>query len=183
MQTDGQFYFGTGTPTINNAGTIRKSGGSGTLTVGSGNASSTFSGAFAGGDTGTLAKMGTGTLTLGSGMNLSSGTLQLGGGILNLGGFTSTFGVLSVTANSILDFGTSGSSILNILNSVTVSSGVTLTIQNWTDTVDYFNSLVSPSVASLGRINFTVSPVSGARWQSFDNQIVPVPETSVYGRR
>jgi autotransporter-associated beta strand protein len=164
---------------LSGAGTVQL--GSGTLTVGSGDASSTFSGAFAAGDTGTLAKTGTGTLTFGSGMDLSAGTLQLGGGTLNLGGFTSTFGALSVTASSFLDFGASGSSILRILNSVTVSSGVILTIQNWTDSVDYFYSMLSPSVASLGRINFAVPPVSGARWQSFDNQIVPVPETSVYG--
>jgi autotransporter-associated beta strand protein len=154
--------------------------GSGTLTAGD-STNTTFSGSFTSGDTGTFAKTGTGTLTFGSGMNLSAGTLQLGGGTLNLGGFTSTFNALSVTAASVLDFGASGSSILRILNSVTVSSGVILTIQNWTDSVDYFYSLVSPSVASLGRINFAVPPVSGARWQSFDNQIVPVPEPAAYG--
>jgi fibronectin-binding autotransporter adhesin len=156
--------------------------GSKTLTVGTDNTNTTFAGAFASGDTGTFAKTGTGILTFGSGMDLSAGTLQLGGGTLDLGGFSSTFKALSVTANSVLDFGTSGSSILNILNgSVTVSLGVILTIQNWTDTVDYFYSLVSPGATNLGRINFTVSPVSGARWQAFDNQIVPVPETSTYG--
>ena len=76
-------------------------------------------------------------------MNLSAGTLVLSGGTLNLGGFTSTFGSLTVTANSILDFGTSGSSILN-LTSLMVNSGVTLTIANWTDAVDYFYSLTNP---------------------------------------
>ena len=164
---------------LSGAGTVQLGGG--TLTVGSGNASSTFSGAFAGGDTGTFAKTGTGTLTLGSAMNLSAGTLQLGGGTLNLGGFTSTFGVLSVTANSILDFGTSGSSILNILNSVTVGSGVTLTIQNWTDTVDFFYSLVTPGAANLGRIVFSGFAAASTKWQPYDHQITPVPESSVYG--
>ncbi|HUL54896.1 MAG TPA: autotransporter-associated beta strand repeat-containing protein, partial [Opitutaceae bacterium] len=74
--------------------------GSGTLTVGANNTSTTFSGSFAAGDTGTFAKTGTGTLTFGAGMDLSGGTLQLSGGTLNLGGFSSTFGALNVTGNS-----------------------------------------------------------------------------------
>jgi autotransporter-associated beta strand protein len=164
---------------LSGAGTVQL--GTGTLIVGSGNASSTFSGAFASGDTGTFAKTGTGTLTFGSGMNLSTGTLQLGGGILKLGGFTSTFGALSVTADSIIDFGTSGSSILKILNLVTVNSGFTLTIQNWTDTVDYFYSLVNPGATNLGQIVFNGFAAANTKWQSYDHQITPVPETSMYG--
>jgi autotransporter-associated beta strand protein len=182
IQSGATLNLNTFTETIgalSGAGTVQLGGG--TLTVGSGNASSTFSGAFASGDTGTFAKTGTGALTLGSAMNLSAGTLQLGGGTLNLGGFASTFGVLSVTANSILDFGTSGSSILNILNSVTVSSGVTLTIQNWTDTVDFFYSLVNPGAANLGRIVFSGFAAASTKWQPYDHQITPVPESSVYG--
>jgi autotransporter-associated beta strand protein len=163
---------------LSGTGTVQL--GSGMLTVGSGNASSTFSGAFAGGDTGTFAKTGTGTLTFGSGMDLSSGTLVLDGGTLNLGGFTSTFGALSVTATSILDFGTSGSSILNLLNSVTIDSLATLKIQNWTDTVDYFYSLLSPG-ANLGRIVFSGFAGADTKWQSYGGQITPVPETSIYG--
>ena len=57
---------------LSGAGTIQLGGG--TLIAGSGNASSTFSGAFAGGDTGTFEKTGSGTLTLGTGMNLSGAT-------------------------------------------------------------------------------------------------------------
>jgi len=173
--------------------------GSGTLTVGADNTNTTFSGVISG--TGGITKTGTGTLILsgantytgsttvnagtlafGAGMNLSSGTLVLNGGTLNLGGFNSTFGSLSVTANSILDFGTGGSSVLNILNSLTVSSGVTLTIKNWTDTVDYFYSLTNPGTTNLGRIVF--SPVysgTDTKWQAYDNEITPVPEPSTYG--
>jgi autotransporter-associated beta strand protein len=157
--------------------------GSGTLTVGSGNASSTFSGSFTSGDTGTFAKTGTGTLTFGAGMNLSAGTLVLSGGRLNLGGFNSTFGSLSVTADSILDFGTSGASILNILNSdsVSVADGVTLTIANWNNAVDYFYSIYDPGATNLGRIQFTGYTTSATKWLSYDSQITPVPEPSAYG--
>jgi autotransporter-associated beta strand protein len=154
--------------------------GSGTLTVGSGNTSSTFSGSFTSGNTGTFAKTGIGTLTFGAGMNLANGTLQLAGGRLNLGGFNSTFGSLSVTADSILDFGTSGASILNS-GSVSVADGVTLTIQNWNDTVDYFYSIYSPGATNLGRIVFTGFTGPDTKWQSFDHQITPVPEPSIYG--
>jgi autotransporter-associated beta strand protein len=156
--------------------------GSGTLTVGANNASTTFSGSFTAGDTGTFAKTGTGTLTLGTGMNLSAGTLVLNGGTLNLGGFTSTFGSLDVTANSILDFGTSGSSILN-LTSLVINTGVTLTIANWTDAVDYFYSQNNPSSAILGQIVFNPPTYTGAntKWLSYDHQITPVPEPATYG--
>lgn len=163
---------------LSGAGTVQLGGG--TLTVGSGNASSTFSGAFASGDTGTFAKTGTGTLTLGSGLSLAAGTLVLNGGTLNLGGLTSTFGALSVTANSIIDFGTGAGSILS-LNSLTIAAGVTLTIANWTDSVDYFYSLLSPGAASLAQIAFTGYSASSTKWQSFDHQITPVPEPSTYG--
>jgi autotransporter-associated beta strand protein len=166
---------------LSGAGTVQL--GTGTLVVGSGNASSTFSGAFASGDTGTFAKTGTGTLTLGTGMNLTGGNLVLSGGTLNLGGFNSTFGSLAVTANSIIDFGSGGGSILNILgsNSVAIAAGVTLTIANWTDTVDYFYSVYNPTLTSLGQIAFTGFSASGTKWQSFDHQITPVPEPSTYG--
>jgi fibronectin-binding autotransporter adhesin len=172
----------------NYSDTIGSLAGAGTLTLGSGtliaggnNTSTTFSGAFTAGDTGTFQKAGTGTLTFGAGMDLSGGTLVLSGGTLNLGGFDSTFGSLSVSANSILDFGTSGSSILNILNSLTVNSGVTLTIANWTDTVDYFYSLTNPGSTNLGRIVFSGFSGTDTKWQSFDNQITPVPEPAAYG--
>jgi fibronectin-binding autotransporter adhesin len=165
---------------LSGAGTVQL--GSGTLTVGSGDVSSTFSGSFASGDTGTFAKTGTGTLTLGSALNLSSGTMVLNGGTLILGPGTSTFGALSVTANSIIDFG-AGNSILNILglNSVAIAAGVTLTIQNWTDAVDYFYSLVNPGAANLGRIVFSGFAAASTKWQPYDHQITPVPESSVYG--
>ena len=161
---------------LSGSGTLQLA--SGTLIAGSGGASSTFSGAFAAGDTGTFEKTGTGTLTLGSGLNLANGNLVLNGGTLSLGGFTSTFSALTVTANTTLDF--SGTSILN-LNSVTVNPGVTLTVTNWADTVDYFYSLLNPGSSSLGRIIFSGYSLTDTKWASFDHEITPVPEPSAYG--
>jgi fibronectin-binding autotransporter adhesin len=162
---------------LSGAGTLQLA--SGTLIVGSGNASSTFSGAFAGGDTGTFEKTGTGTFTLGAGMSFSGGNLVLNGGTFGLGGFNSTFNSLTVTANSTLDFG--GTSIIN-LSSVVVNSGVTLTVTNWTDTIDYFYSTTNPGSGNLGRIVFSPG-YTGAdtKWQSWDTQITPVPEPTDYG--
>jgi hypothetical protein len=110
-----------------------------------------------------------------------SGSLVLAGGTLNLGGFTSTFNSLSVTANSIIDFGTTGHSILDILNSVSVASGAILTIDNWTDTVDYFYSLYDPGVTNIGQIVFSGYDPSATNWNSFNLQISPVPEPPFFG--
>jgi len=161
---------------LSGSGTLQLA--SGTLITGSGGASSTFSGAFASGDSGTFEKTGTGTLTLGSGLNLANGNLVLNGGTLSLGGFTSTFSALTVTANTTLDF--SGTSVLS-LGSVTVNPGVTLTVTNWADTVDYFYSLLNPGSSSLGRIVFSGYSAGSTKWESFDHEITPVPEPSAYG--
>jgi hypothetical protein len=113
-------------------------------------------------------------------MNLSAGALVLNGGTLNLGGYNSTFGSLSVTADSVIDFGTGGASILDILNSVSVASGAILTIDNWTDTVDFFYSLYDPGVA-IGQIVFSGYSPTATNWNSFDTEITPVPEPATYG--
>ncbi len=152
--------------------------GGGTLTVGTDNTSTTFAGSFAGGDTGTFAKTGSGTLTLGADVSLSGGNLTLSGGTLALGGFDSSFSSLTVTSNSILDFG--GASTLS-LASLTINPGATLTVTNWSDAADYFYSLADPGATTLGRIVFSGYTPSGAQWQSWDRQITPVPEPSAYG--
>jgi autotransporter-associated beta strand protein len=182
---------GGATLTLNNySDTVGSLAGSGVVTLGSGtlivgdttNASSTFSGSFSNTstDTGIFEKSGTGTLTFGAAMTLSNGTLQLNGGTLNLGGYNSTFLSLSVTANSTLDFGASGNSTLN-LTSLTVGSGVILTITNWADAADYFFSRINPGADSLGRIVFNGFTGADTKWLSYDNQITPVPEPATYG--
>ncbi len=162
------------------AGTVQLGGG--TLIAGSGNASSTFSGIFSNDPASVLEKTGSGTLTLGNNINLSAGSLVLNGGTLNLGGHTSTFGSLSVIANSIIDFGTGSGSVLNILNNLTIASSVTLTITDWTYGVDYFYSLYGdPGATTRGQITFSGYTPGNANWQSFDNEITPVPEPPTYG--
>jgi hypothetical protein len=145
----------------------------------------TFSGSFAANDTGTLIVGGSGSLTFGAGMNLSNGTLTLFGGTLKLNGYSSTFGTLNVASNSIIDFGTSGSSVLNILNSITITTGVTLTIQNWTDAADFFYSQNNPGNSILGQIVFNPPAYTSAetKWIPYGStgQITPVPEPATYG--
>jgi autotransporter-associated beta strand protein len=177
----GAVTLGSATRINSDAGTLTISNGvSGAgqnLTVG-GAGNTVISGSL-GTTTGTLTKDGTGVLTLTSAANLSSAALVLNGGTLALGTGTTTFSSLSVTANSVLDFGLGSGSILKILNSVTVDPSAILTIKNWADTVDYFYSLVSPA-ANLGRIVFT-GFAGPTKWQSYDSQITPVPEASTYG--
>jgi autotransporter-associated beta strand protein len=181
------------TLTLNNyADQIGSLAGAGTVNLGNGNlgvglngTSTIFSGAFTKGDTGTLYKGGSGTLTLGAGMDLSAGNLVLVGGTLNLGGFKSTFKNLTVAADSTIDFGTGVGSILDILNTVTVNAGVTLSIINWTNAVDYFYAAKNPFSAPttiLGQIVFKPTYAgSDTKWVSFDHEITPVPEPSTYG--
>jgi autotransporter-associated beta strand protein len=181
MNSDGRFNLNNYVESINTiTGTGRIDlGNTGTLTVGVNSGSSTFSGSLAG--TGTLIKTGSGTFTLGAGMNLAGGSLVLAGGTLNLGGFTSTFGSLAVTASSVIDF--TGNSTLSILGSLTVSNGATLTIQDWTNGVDYFYSANNPFPIA-GQIVFSGYSASDTKWQSLDREITPitpVPEPEAYG--
>jgi len=67
------------------------------------------------------------------------------------------------------------------LNSVVVNSGVTLTISNWSDTIDYFFSQVNPGSANLGRIVFTGFTGADTKWLTWDSEISPVPEPADYG--
>jgi autotransporter-associated beta strand protein len=161
------------------SGTVRL--GSGTLNAGGNNASTTFSGSLVSTDTGTFEKSGTGTLTLGAGLNAPGATLELNGGTLNLGGYQSTFGTLAVIANSVIDFSGNSGSVLSILNSVTIGAGMTLTISDWVNGVDYFYSLNNPGATILGQITFTGFAGDPTRWQTFDHQITPVPEPAAYG--
>ncbi len=123
-----------------------------------------------------------GTLTLGAGMSLGGGTLELNGGALRLGGFASTVGTLAVTGSSILDFGTGGASTLSVLGLLSVDPSAILTVQNWSNSIDYFFAQYGdPGADTRSRIVFSGYTGADTKWVSFDHQITPVPEPSVYG--
>ncbi len=108
----------------------------------------------------------------------SSTDLTMAGGTLFLNDTSQIFDALTITGNSIIDFG--ASSLLNI-NSLSIADGSTLTITNWTQSIDYFYSQFAPGAAELSRIIFSNSSSPGAAWQSYDKQITPVPEPATYG--
>jgi autotransporter-associated beta strand protein len=161
------------------AGTVAL--GTGTLIAGGNNTSTFFSGNITG--TGIFEKTGTGTFTLGSDLSYD-GTLRLSGGTLALNGFDLSLTTLRITGNSILDFGAGTASLLTTGN-LLIDSGVTLTINNWTDTIDYFYALNNPGGAQgsppLNQIVFAGFTGGDTKWQSFDKQVTPVPEPSTYG--
>ena len=155
--------------------------GGGTLIEGGDNTSTFFNGTMTGG--GIFQKTGTGTFSLGA--NLSyNGEFKLSGGTLALNGFDLTTKNFHVTANSILDFGSNLSSILSTTTFL-IDSGVTLTVNNWVDTVDFFYAANNPGgsqgTAPLNQIVFAGFTGGATRWQSFDHQIAPVPEPATYG--
>ncbi|QYM79384.1 autotransporter-associated beta strand repeat-containing protein [Horticoccus luteus] len=129
------------------------------------------------GAAGGFTKTGAGTLSLDSVLS-TTGTVVLAGGTLDLGGLAQTIGTLQVTGNSILDF--SGVSRLN-LTSLSISSGVTLSIVNWSDMVDFFYATNNPGSTVLGRVEFATFSPTNTKWLSYDQQISPVPEPSTYG--
>lgn len=118
-----------------------------------------------------------------------SGTVTLAGGTLSLASASYSFGTLNVTGSSTIDF--AGATTLALTN-LTISSGVTLTIQNWTQASDYFFTANWGGVTQDVYDNAGALPVSqvvfsgfGANqtgWDSYDNQIRPnVTEPSIYG--
>ncbi len=171
---------GTGSLTISSA--IIDSGGSRSLTKsGAGelilSGTNTFSGATT---------VSAGTLTLQSISALGSGgTLTLAGGTLRLDTATTNVTTLNITANSTIDFSTAASLIVTNLS---ISAGVTLTVQNWANAADYFfASNWSGAIANLrgatpmNQVIFNGFTAANTQWQGYDFQITPVPEPGTYG--
>ncbi len=159
--------------------------GGGTLLMNGGNltllGANTFNGSISG--TGSLTV--TNSLTLGTVLNNSGLTLNLAG-TLNLGSFVNTFGTLNLTGNSILDFGNSSATVLNLSN--LNLNGFTLTITNWVDGVDLFTAqnwaggvYDTRGVAPMNQVSFTGFSSNNTAWQSWDKQITPTPEPATYG--
>jgi hypothetical protein len=118
-----------------------------------------------------------------------SGSVNLGGGTLRLGGSSYTFGTLNVTGNSTIDF--NGATTLNLSN-LNISAGVTLTIVNWTAASDFFYTTNwtgatkdlpdNLGATPMSQIVFQGFTANQSGWDSYDNQIRPnVPEPAAYG--
>lgn len=154
-------------------------GTGGSLTLGSG--TSTFAGSF----------LGSGTLVIGSGATLTLGAdfananlnITLAGGTLRLAGHSFSAGTLNVTGNSVIDFAAGAPSIFDITGLVFGTGSLQLTVQNWTNAVDYFYSETGyvQGSAPLDQVRFQGWSEGDTKWQSYDSQITPVPEPSVYG--
>lgn len=154
-------------------------GTSGQLTLAS---SSTFSGAFTG--TGELIVGPGATLTLGANFTANNLIITLAGGTLNLNGNNHSFGGLNVTGDSILDFAASADSTLNIGSLTFGSLSYTLAVNGWTYSQDFFTTPTSPGTRynpPLNQVVFAGWTGDNTIWQSWDNQILPVPEPSTYG--
>ncbi len=175
------------------AETLNKIAGTGQIDLGTGgylgvginSGSSIFGGTLSG--TGTLEKLGNGTLTLNGNISDSNATLKLSGGTLQLNGINLTLDTLNVTANSIIDFAGTAST-LNLTN-LAIAAGVTLTILNWQAAVDFFASAnwtgaIHDATGSspMNQIVFSGFSGSDTRWKSGTNEITPfVPEPTTYG--
>ncbi|HVZ63017.1 MAG TPA: autotransporter-associated beta strand repeat-containing protein, partial [Lacunisphaera sp.] len=191
--------------------------GTGQLTAGANNSNTTFSGHLTGTTGSLLAKTGSGTLTISSNVNASpgdfAGNLQLDAGTLALASATNTFAnstltisagatlkltdatlnianlALTGTGTITLDF-SGTASILNVTNTLTIASGITVNVINWQNAADYFyaanwtGAVVDfRGAAPMNQVVFD-SPTwvgNDTKWQSYDRQITPVPEPGTYG--
>jgi autotransporter-associated beta strand protein len=210
VATGATFDVNSKTETIGSlAGTGTVLLGSGALTAGGDNTSTVFSGTLGG--TGSLTKTGSGTLQIGANlgfggtMNVNAGAVQFDvdnafTGTINLSNATLrlastadlTLGTLNITGNSTIDFAGTAN-ILSVTN-LNIGVGATVTILNWQNATDYFyatnwtgavfnttNTTPMNQVTFVDSGNPSLYTAAQTKWQSYDNQITPVPEPSTYG--
>ncbi len=160
--------------------------GGATLTLASG--ASDFGGDF-GFSNGTIILNAGASLTLTDSFNATNINIILNGGTLYLGdGLTHTFGDLTVTGvgNSVIDFGTSGATIAEF-TSVDVTGAGDLSVNNWTDYIDYFIAGTSPGPqgsSPTNKVVFSGFVGNDTKWAPLvggNGQLTPVPEPSTYG--
>lgn len=186
INSDGRFQLNNHSESVDKlqgAGAIDL-GTMGTLTVGTGNSNFSFGGAITG--SGTLAKTGTGYMSFNSSISFT-GTLSLLDGTLRLNGNDLTVSTLHITGHTTIDFGSGSASMLNVGNFI-IDAGAVLTIINWTNTVDYFYAQSwtgatydNRGSAPANQVTFNGDNGNNTAWQSFDNQVTPVPEPATYG--
>lgn len=134
-----------------------------------------------------------GTLLLGASERIGNTTgLTLAGGTLATGGFSESLGVLTLTANSVIDLGPGMSDLYFSSTSSGLGSpwpgGSTITIQNWSG--DYwsgggvdqvrFGSITGPDVSHFQFLNPSGLPAGLYAARLIGLEIVPVPEPSTY---
>ncbi|MFH1496376.1 MAG: autotransporter-associated beta strand repeat-containing protein [Verrucomicrobiota bacterium] len=179
----GDITFGDGATVRSDAGTLSLTGSlaaGGALTVG-GAGDVVIDGTIAGG--GDFTKSGDGTVTFNADQTFA--TLTLGGGTLALGDLVNlTVDALSITAASIIDFGTERS-IITVNGSITfIDEGTLLTIANWNEWQDYIHALDGGDYvtgeAPLSQIQFA-GWTSPTKWQDYNSEITPVPEPHATG--
>jgi autotransporter-associated beta strand protein len=180
-----------GNLTVNATGTLNiGSGGPGGPTITLNGSNNTISGTMTNAF-GTLVIGANDTLTLGANFSDSNLNIILAGGTLNLNGSTDVFDNLTVTGNSTIDFASGANSILTV-NSIGVSSGMKLSVANWSDNADFFYSNLDPSAqgtAPIDQIVFDSPTYTGSqtKWLGYDDgpgnnhQVTPVPEPATYG--
>ncbi len=173
------------------AGSILTKEGDGTLTISSNTVAS------AGDFTGTI-NLNDGKLAFTAsndfitGDAFSNSTLNVAAGTtLYLSDATVRVSNLNFTGSGTIYLDFSGSnSILDVTN-LTIAAGITLQIINWEDASDYFYAKnwtggAIHDTTGQAPMNYVVfnSPTwvgDNTKWQSWDDQITPVPEPSTYG--
>ena len=159
--------------------------GSGTLTI------SSNVNAVAGDFLGTL-NLNAGTLAFLNATNTFNGTLNVAAGTtLKLTDATVNVANLNLTGTGTITLDFSGaSSVLNVTTNLSIGAGVTLNIINWQNAADYFFAtnwdgtvLGTQGTGQEAQVVFNAPTWTGAntKWQSYDNQITPVPEPTTYG--
>ena len=140
---------------------------------------------------------GTGTITLNSGSTLTLGAnfsdsgvnIVLNGGTLKVNGTSDTFGSLSVSSSSIIDFGSPSASVLDI-SGVTLGGGMTLSVNNWTNGLSYFYSNTTTGTmgtAPENQIVFAGFSGNATHWNTStdgpdnEHQVTPTPEPASFG--
>ncbi|MEJ1937392.1 autotransporter-associated beta strand repeat-containing protein, partial [Nostoc sp. NIES-2111] len=121
--------------------------------------------------TGTVIVRAGATLTLTGRVSNAGLTIVLSGGTLNLGNFSHDLGAIQVTANSTVDFSSSGNAQLNV-DQLTIGAAANLAVTNWTAGTDHFLATAingSPAtntanVAPLNRITLGANPATSTYW-------------------
>src|SRR5208283_1856726 len=118
--------------------------------------------------------------------NSPSVNLTMAGGTLFVNGTNSTFGSLTLTGNSIIDFASPSSSTLDLSN--LNLNGFTLAVDNWTNGTDYFYAQTFTGAVTdtrgappMDEVHFAGYSNLSTEWQSSDLQVTPAPEPAKYG--